>query len=147
QYALISFLNCTFGVARSSNSSYLKPSGVFFIAVRSLGNRFPSPASLSSASGMWAATYTKPATSPFMSLPATASTNPREASLNSQERIAQSGPCVESHRDPSSRGTNENTLLIFPSRPSDSHLPIRLMCEQSSLCQSSSNRNTRSIFG
>ena len=38
---------------------------VFFIAVdllRSLGKRFPFSASLSPASGMWAAMYTKPAT-------------------------------------------------------------------------------------
>src|SRR5947208_3070429 len=43
----------------------MKPSAVFFIAVdllRSLGKRFPSSASFSPASGMWAATYTNPAT-------------------------------------------------------------------------------------
>src|SRR5438445_12443885 len=43
----------------------MKPSAVFFIAVdllRSLGKRFPSSTSFSPASGMWAATYTNPAT-------------------------------------------------------------------------------------
>src|SRR6266700_304823 len=43
----------------------MKPSAVFFIAVdllRSLGKRSPSSASFSPASGMWAATYTNPAT-------------------------------------------------------------------------------------
>src|SRR5207244_13065913 len=43
----------------------MKPSAVFLIAVdllRSLGKRFPSSASFSPASGMWAATSTNPAT-------------------------------------------------------------------------------------
>src|SRR6266566_5140999 len=48
-----------------AGSRYVKPSAVFFIApdlLRSLRKRFPSSASFSPASGMWAAMYTKPAT-------------------------------------------------------------------------------------
>src|ERR1700685_691722 len=60
-----------------AGSIYVKPSGVFFIAfdlARSLGKRFPSSDSFSPESGMWAATYTKPATNG--SVPASVITAP-----------------------------------------------------------------------